>query len=186
MTGADLIARLKKHPLSVGCGLVCLVCVALYFVRGNAAEAMARESEERAAEAAKILANVRNSANLSEHAAALGKLAGEIDGRLMRASQLAINLQYFYKLEAETGVKLVDVRPTGGIIQPPKTGSYVGIPFTVAVQGNYHQTLSFLRRLEAGPYFTRFNSVAYSKVNGSNSGFDVLNLSLNMEVLGAP
>jgi Tfp pilus assembly protein PilO len=183
MTSADLIAVLKKHPIGFGCALVSIVCGVLIYLRsGNIAEGQ-EELEARSAEAAAMVANIRNSSNLAEQVAEVQAQAKELEGRLMKAGQLAVNLQYFYKLETENEVKLVDVRQN----TPPKNakGLYTGIPFIVSVQGSFTQVMNFLNRLQHGRHFCRINAANFSKTTGASGG-TLVNLSLNLELLGQP
>lgn len=183
MTSADLVALLKKHPIGFGGALLCLVCgVILYLRSGNIATAQA-ELEAKSAEAAKMAANIRNSGNLSEQLAEIQAHSKALEGRLLKAGQLAVNLQYFYKLETENEVKLIDVRP--GTV--PKNGSspYIGVPFTVSVQGSYAQVMNFMGRLQNGRHFCRITTANFSKVTAGASN-SLISLSMNLELLGQP
>ena len=114
----------------------------------------------------------------------------EVEQRLVRASQLAINLQYFYKMEAESGVKILDVRqnPLPAGPRPGPRATYVGVPYSVSVQGTFTQTLSFLKRIENGRHFSRFLSVSYTKAGGTEAALtgELMNLTINLELLGQP
>ena len=190
MTTADLLAMIKKQPVGFACGVICVLCAALLYYRSSKIEENRSENEAKSAEASKILANVRNSEKLPAQVAEIQDLAKELDGRLIRASQLAANLQYFYKLEAETEVKLLDVRQ-GSLPKGGKT-LYTGIPFTVSVQGSFKQVLAFLQKLEDGPHFCHFSTVNFGKsvasAEAGKSGADLTGttLSLNLELLGVP
>lgn len=190
MNTADLIARIKKHPTGFVCGLLCLICgVRLYFQSSELVDRQA-EYETKSATAKLILANVGNSAKLAEQTAEIQALSKEMDGRLMRAGQLAVNLQYFYKLEAENEVKLNNVHQEN---LPKSTGpktQYVGIPYTVAVQGSFSHIMAFLQKLENGRHFCRFSSAIFTATGGASDAVTQANpdmtLTLNLEILGQP
>lgn len=192
MTGADLIALLKKQPVGSVCALVSLICVALYFVRGGAIDEQTVAGEQRSAELSKILSNVRNSAGLPEQLAEIQAASKEISSRLIRENQRALNLQYFYRLESETGVKLVDVRQgalpsTRGAAASP----FVGIPFSVSIEGSFKQTMDFLKKIEASPSYTRFNTLTLARINsgdgaGRAAGPADITVSMNIDLLGQP
>ena len=192
MTSAELIAVAKKQPIGVTCGLICLVSVALIYFRDSKIDENQADYEARSADLSKIVANVRNSEKLAAQVAELQALGKDMHSRLVRASQLAVNLQYFYKLEAETEVKLVDVRQ-GPLPRGLKT-AYTPIPFNVSVQGSYKQVMDFLQKLETGPHFCRFNGVSFSKAGGGNAdsartgGGDptAMTLVLTLDLLGVP
>jgi len=187
MTTADLVALLKKHPIGFGCALVAIVCGVVLYLRSENIAADQAELEARSAESAKMAANIRNSANLAEQLVEIQGYTKELEGRLLKASQLAVNLQYFYKLETENEVKLVDVRQ--GSLPKSTTTAYQGIPFTVSVQGSYAQVMNFLGRLQNGRHFCRINLANFSKVAGANSsagGGPKVTLSLSLDLLGQP
>jgi hypothetical protein len=190
MNTADLIAGLKKHPTGYACGLLCLICgVRLYFQSSELVDKQA-EYETKSATAALILANVGNSAKLTEQTAEIQALTKEMEGRLMRAGQLAVNLQYFYKLEAENEVKLNDVRQ-GALAKSTGTKTlYIGVPYIVAVQGSFSHIMAFLQKLENGRHFCRFSSAIIATSGGANYAATQANpdmtLTLNLEILGQP
>lgn len=189
MTGADLVAALKKQPIGSACGIVCILCgVAIYF-QGDRIAATRQQFEEKSSEAQKFATNVRNAANLPQQVTAMQDAAKQLDSRLVRASQLAINQQYFYRLENETGVKLMEVRP-GSISQPRGAAAgkntYSPVPFSVSIQGNFKQVFDFLQRLEKGRHFCRFANISFGKSGGGQDGTDVLTVNMNLELLGTP
>ncbi len=176
MNAASIIAIVKKQPVGFICGALSLVCAVLLYLRSDKIEEYQAEYDTKSAEAAKILTNVRNAKDLPEQVAEIQVLAKELDSRLVRAGQLAINLQYFYKLEAENEVKLVDIRqnnPSG-----PK-GSFVYVPYNLGVQGNFKQLMAFLAHLENGRHFCRFSSATFTKTGG-----EAMTLTLVIELLG--
>ena len=191
MNTAALTAFIKKQPIGFACAVLCLVFAVLLYVRSNKTDEKQAEYEAKSAERTQILANVRNSDHLRELVAEMQAYAKEMESRLVHAGQLAVNLQYFYKLEAENEVKLMDVRQ--GPLPRAAKALYVGVPYSVTVQGSYKHVLSFLQRLEAGAHFCRFNTVTFGKLVGGSEGLADssgsnanMNLSLNIELLGTP
>jgi Tfp pilus assembly protein PilO len=185
MTGADLSALLKKHPLGAVGLLVCVLCgLAIYF-RGSAIDEAQSRFEEKDSELQKITTNVRNLAGLQEQTNEIINAAKAIESRLIRAGNLAINNQIFYRLESETGVKYADMRQNP--IPPARAGAprgaYVGVPFSVSVQGSFQQVMTFLRRLESGQYFCRFNAVTFNKA-GAGGAPDGMTVNIALELLG--
>ncbi len=187
MTSAELIATVKKQPVGFVCGALCLVCAGLLYFRGDKLDEGQKDYDAKSAESARILANVSNSKNLPEHLAEIQAQAKELESRLVQAGQLAVNLQFFYKLEAETEVKLLDVHQNN----PPRGAKslYVGIPYSLTVQGSYKQLLTLLHRLEDGSHFCHFSSIGISKAGGSTDVAGpgaMMTMSLNIELLGLP
>jgi Tfp pilus assembly protein PilO len=181
MTTEDLIALLKKHPISVACGLVTIICGVLLYLRSGNIAASQTELEASSAQAKKMIANVRNSNGLDDQLAEIQALSKEMEGRLMKAGQLAVNLQYFYKLETENEVKLLDVRQNT-FPRNIKT-AYAGVPFSVSVQGKHTHVMNFLNRLQNGRHFCRVNTANFSKAGEGNGE---ITLALNLELLGQP
>jgi len=193
LTGEDIKAFIKKQPIGVACGAVCIACGLAFYFRIDAVETAKSNLEGKTVLSQKYQSNLRNATGLAEHTTAMQAAGKELDTRLLRVNQLAMNQQYFYRLEAETGVKLVDVRqqnapaPTGKA--KSKTGT-VGIPFTVTVQGDFRQLLAFIQQLETGTHFARFNTLSLQPTGVSaesgGGGTSTMLLSLGLEVLGLP
>lgn len=195
MTGADLIALARKQPISTACVLVIVVCGLLTYFRMDVIDASQAEYEEKAAEATRMVANVKNAPGLDEQLAELQKLGQELDSRLLKVDQLAVNVQYFYRLENESGVKLLDVRqntPSRAKNAGPKS-NFTRVPFSVSVQGTHAQVMKFLGALQTGRHLCRIVSANFTKSGGvEGAGFGLppeeqeLTLSLSLELLGQP
>ncbi len=141
------------------------------------------ELEALSAQASKMIANVRNANGLAEQLVEIQTLSKEMEGRLMKAGQLAVNLQYFYKLETENEVKLVDVRQ-GSVPRSSKT-LYTGVPFSVSVQGPFPNVMNFMNRVQNGRHFCRINTATFGKATEAGmAGY--VNLNLNIDLLGQP
>jgi hypothetical protein len=183
MTNQELGAAIKKNPISVGCGVLCVaIAVAIYF---RSDEIPAREADlaQKSAEGERHALNIKNAHDLKEQYDALVTANKEIESRLIHATQLAANTGYFYKLESATGVKLIDPRQTS--TTPPKgKAQFTAIGFSVSAQGDLTQILNFLHQLESGEHYCRVlnASLALSGVKRDAP----LTLSLSLELLGLP
>ncbi len=188
MNFADIIARIKKQPVGFAGGAICLLCAGWLYFRSDEIDKRQAEYKILADKAEVIRSNVGFAKNLPEQVAELQVSTKELEGRLVRAGQLAVNLQYFYKLEAENEVKLLDVRQNP--LPKSAKGSYVGIPYNVNVQGSYKQVMAFLQRLEKGRHFCRINTATFSKGGGTSEGpqssANQMTLALSLELLGQP
>lgn len=190
MTGADLLALIKKQPIAFACGVVGLLCaVALYF-RSDAVDEARTNFEAKDKESQAIAQNARHTSGLAEQTSEIQAAAKQLESRLVRAGDLANNLQFFYRLENETGVKLVDARQNP--YQAPKQGApktlYIPVSFGLTLHGNYAQIWSFLRRIETGPHFARLDRLTLSKVElgAKDATPDLMNAVLTVELLGTP
>jgi hypothetical protein len=183
MTNQELGALIKRNPAVVVCGLVSLLLIAgIYFRQGLIPEAEA-ELAQKAAEGDRYAANIRNSDQLKEQYTDLLAASKEVDARAVRVSQIGSNIQFFYKLESEAGVKLADPSQVTRVAAKGKT-VFLPVGFNVSAQGDMAQLLLFLRMLENGTRYTRVvsASLTQSVVNRSAP----LALTLNLELLGYP
>lgn len=178
MTNAEFATWVKKNPIVVVCGALSLALAGLLYFRGDAIPSANSELEQKSAQARKYELNVTNGAQLKEQLETVSAANQTIAGRLMRASDIGINQQYFYKLEADTGIRLLELSQANRAL--PR-GSFVAIPFTVTIQGSFGQVMAFLRALENSPHYGR---VLTASVSGSRDTDVTVGLSL--EFLGQP
>jgi hypothetical protein len=185
MTSEEQIALIKKNPISVGCVVLSLALVGgLYFRSDKIPEAEA-ELTQKIADAERLATNLKYSEKLKEQLEALAAANKEIEAKIIRQSQVGINSQYFYKLESETGVKMVNFVPSS-LAAPAKgaKANYIPVGFAVSVQGTLQQILDYLRLLESGSHFSR---VLTAQISGNPANRKAnLTLSLNLELLGLP
>ena len=186
MTSADITGHIKKQPIGFACGLLSLILAGVLYYRSSKIEENQSIYETKSAEAARIISNVSTSKTLPEQVQEIQGITKDLEARLVHAGQLAVNLQYFYKLEAETEVKLLDIRQNTFPKNSPMT--YGGVPYNVTVQGSYKQVMFFMNRLENGRHFCHFSNVNLAKVPaaGDNSTQNTMTLSLIIELLGQP
>lgn len=185
MTAADFTALIKKNPISFGCGLLCIALGAGIYFRGSLIAEAEAELAQKTAEADRFASNIKNSAQLKEQHDTLVAANKEIDSRIIRAGQLATNYQYFYKIVAESGVKLID-GPRQGSVGGAKTGknAFMSVGFSVSVQGDMSQLQHFLTLLESGARYCRVLTTTCTVPGNDRAGPLTLNLSL--ELLGVP
>lgn len=177
----DVVAALKRRPLLFVCGALAVgLALGIYFRMG-----VQGEMEAKLAEQEKVLVRLSNntkfSAQLDTQLESLRKANAKIAEGALRVGELARNQQLFFKLEAETGVKLLDLRQLS--VAPPVKGAtvstYVAIPFSLTIEGDYAQIMNFLLRLDREATLARVTSGAISRpAEGAQS------LSLSVELLG--
>ncbi len=187
ISNEEAIALVRKNPIATGCLAAALLLGAGIYWRSEAVPAQQAELEQKSVEGRRIARNVRYAAQLPEQLTAMNEAVAAIEPRLVRADELANNLQYFYKLEAETGVKLTDLRQ----LAPPAAGragkaatpaaAFGAVGFTVSLQGEYMALLDFLRRLENGVHYSRVTLASASVISPDRTG--PLSLQLTVELL---
>lgn len=183
LSNADLAAAIKKNPISVSCAVLTVALIAVTYFRSDRGEELQTLLDQKTAEASKLAANVKNSTQLKEHFDTLLSAKTEIEARMIRAEELTRNQQYFYKLESDAGVKMLDnPRQSSGPKKDAKN-AYQSTNFSLNVQGEYKQLLDFLRRLESGSRYCRVLSASCSSAPERGP---VLVLTLNLELLGFP
>lgn len=176
----DLVALFKRRPLLVGCALVALVSAMTLYFRMDARDVIQASLDEREKELLRLTENTKYSAQLDTQLQSLRKANAVIESGALRANELARNQQIFYRLEAETGVKLLDLRQLN-VAAPGKGGpaTYVPIPFSLTVRGEYAQLLDFLQRLDRGATLCRVSNATIGRpVDGSHT------LNLGVELIG--
>lgn len=185
MTNQELGAAIKRNPISFGCGVLSLLLIVAIYLRGDALPQAEAQLEQKLAEGEKIRLNIQNSAQLKEQADAIEAANKQIEQRIVRASQLGANTQYFYKLESDTGVKLIDLRQTTpATIAKPAKGAYLPVAFSVSIQSDLTHILEFLRQLESGVHYSRILTATCSGNPSTRSA--PLTLALTVELLGTP
>lgn len=184
LSNEQVVEFLKKNPISVSCAVLSLLLLGAHYYRSDFAAAAATELEQKTAEAERLDRNLKNAAQLKEHLDALIAAGKEATSRLINAENLPANNQYFYKLESETGVKLVGDPRQSATTKRDAKAAFLPTAFALSVQGEYAQILTFLRHLESGPAYCRVLSATCNGAAGERG--QQLVLSLNLELLGSP
>lgn len=178
----DIVAAFKRRPLLFTCGAVCLVLgLSLYFRAGVPAELETRLAE-REKELKRLSNNVKFSAQLDAQLQTLRRANEVVQAGALRPAELARNQQLFYRLEAESGGKLADIRqltPPAPAKGAPAPVAYVPVPFSLTLRGDYEQIIGFLHRLDHGAALSRVTSASLGRPeDGAQS------LTLTVDLLG--
>lgn len=191
MNLGSLKALVKKFPVGSSALVVGLITLAALIFRYLDVATLQETHDKTAAEGQRLASNISHAGQLSEQTQVLEAANAIIAGRLINPSDLAINLQYFYKLEAESGVKLIDTRPvdTRARAKAAVKGSYTPVQYVVSLQGGYGRVLAFLRKLEHGTHFCRVISSSISETQGDQEKTggeknSEMVMSLTVELLG--
>lgn len=179
MNAQSIQTLVKKYPLPTICAAACMILFAVLYLRFDLISAQQEELDALSKKNSKQLANISGGARLDEQLAYLVDANKAVRARSLPVGGLAQNLQYFYKIESELGLKYSDVRPVAKPVAG-KDAIYVPLAYTLSVETDFANTIALLRRLERGEFFCRINSL-----NASRSGGGV-NLNVNLDLLGTP
>lgn len=171
----------RKHPVLCVCGLVSVILLAVIYQRSDLSSAQQAELAQKNEDIKRYRANLANSAQLAEQVETVVKANQLVRDRAIHPGDLAKNLQYFYHIEAETGVKYSELRP--GATAASKGGAagiYVPVNFNLTVTGDFPKIITFLRQLEHGEHFYRLNTMTATQTTA-----EVI-LNLNIDLLGQP
>ena len=182
---------LRKNPAGLTCFFVCLVMAGFTYWRSDAIPDAEVRLETNASLVSRLNQNLSNSAHLKEQYDQLIEAATGLETRVIKASAIADNQRYFYRIETSTATKLIDLRQTTTEVVPVPGSFFRPVGFTVVVQGDFHHTLSFLRALEGGNYFTRISSISLvpsstAAPGESDAQVAMLTMSINLDLLGVP
>jgi len=172
----------KKYPVLFASVFLSLAFALAIYFRGNLRTEQQEELDKYRAEAIVYRTNIANSFQLQQQLDYLIQANSALAQRGFRPDSLALNLQYFYRLESEIGFKYLNLNPTGRSSTPggkaaPKS-AYTPINYSISVQGTFPQIIIFLKNLEQGAYFARVNSASMS-YGGSN-----VTLNLDVDLFG--
>lgn len=186
MSNEELIAFLKKNLVAVACVVASLVIGVTIYLRSDLLPEAEKVFTQNAQKAALLAANIEDSEQLKDQYAAMSAANQKISDRMIHVGQLAENLQYFYRIESETGAKLTDLRQVPQPIpvrNAPKL-AYTPVGFALAAQGTYAQLVDMLRRLEGGEHYCRVLTCSIHPVSEIRGG--ALQMTLSIELLGLP
>jgi hypothetical protein len=185
MSNEELIAFVKKNPIGIVCGVLSLALFGGWYYRSGDVPEKEADLAQKQAEGERYALNLTAGLQLKEQFESLAAANKEIEHRLVRASQIGPNYQFFYKLESETGVKLTDPRqsPLAAPRKDAAKAAYTPVAFNVVLSGDFTQVLNFLRRLESGAHYCRVLSATCSVASERSQP---LNVNLTLELLGVP
>lgn len=186
MTNAEFGDLIKRNPMRVIAGVVAVLSAVGIYLVNDRIETAAETLRQKTAEGDRLATNVKYSAQLPEQFEALAAAAKAIQSRAIHPSQLANNLQYFYRMETESGGELIDLQQTTTGTNSPRTSSKGsnGVGFSVAVKGDYTTLIGWLRRLETGPHYCRIITASMAPAGADRAG--PLMLSVGLELFGQP
>jgi hypothetical protein len=169
----DVIEACRKRPLFVACGAVALAALLLFYFRSGAPTELQGKLDESEKRLKKLGNNVTYSAQLDAQLSELKAVNETIESGALRPLELARNQQVFFRLEQDTGVKILEIRqektPAVTKPQPAAKGPaapvsiFVPVVYILSVQGDYAQLMTFLKRVEKGVTLARISSASFQQ-----------------------
>jgi len=184
-----IIAKIKQYPIAVGGVVFILVIGAAFFLRKSKTPELEGQREKLENQWNAMQINTGQSSEIAQDMEKVSEYSTEVNSRLMVRDAKALNQQYFYELEEQTGLtlSLLSQSDTPPPLRPkpgkPNITLYSPIEFSVNVEGTFSEVLDFLYRLEHGKYFTRIEGFATSSTGVSDDD-DLIQISLKMDILG--
>jgi Tfp pilus assembly protein PilO len=182
MTAADLIERLRRYPIPTISAAVVLACFLAYYFRMDLLTDLEDQRNEVLNQRDQVDLNLVAGATLAEHAAEMRARFGELGARIVQPSELADNMNYFYQLESNTGVSLIDLRQNVVAEKPVARNRLAGVGYTISLSGQFPQVIGYLDELENGSRFFRLRD--FSLQRGRETTQASVALTLNLELLG--
>jgi len=185
ITAATLQEKIRRYPIPVFSCVLILAFFLNHYLRGNVITELEAQRDQVGREAMQIDENIVAGTKLDVHVKEIRVMADQLDERMVQQAELATNLNYFYGLEAATGVSLSDLRqgspsPIDGVENSP----YTGVSYYVLLSGAFAQVVGYFDELENGGRIYQLNS--FNLQQGRDPKEELVTLSLNLQLLGWP
>ena len=181
--------KLRQFPILFVCGLLTSLVLVILFMRGPRIAQLEAELADLEREWQNIQTNLERSAGLNDDIASLESGLVEVHDRLMKVEEVAINSEFFYDLERETGVNFTrfsqGMASNGNSLNTSKDElrHFSVIPYDISLSGSMRQILGFLDTLDRQNYIIRLELVNISRSQELMGANDTLNSRLNCYVL---
>jgi hypothetical protein len=178
---------IQKHPFPVIGSIAAVVLIGFGVYRNLSVPDLEAEREATSKNAVRIHSNVVNATSLAEQVKTITELNAAVNARLARVNDLAGNTQFFYKIEAETGVRESALSPVTMPVKRPPGSLFTSVAFNCAVEGRFSQIVAFLDRLEGAAWYGRVSTLNLRQLVGVDGrGEPQLAAVLTVEILAQP
>jgi Tfp pilus assembly protein PilO len=183
MNASDImewIAVVRRHPLSLLCGIVVLVCgIFSWLIYGNMS-GLELERNQLAQDGDLMVATLITGPSVRTELEVTREITRRLDDNLVVEENLAENLWYLYKIEQQTKAHLTELHQLNPLV-PDSKSLYKRIAYSLTVTGTYEQTGAFLYAIETGPRLANITAVNFRRIE---TGGPALSLEINLELLG--
>lgn len=183
-----IFGALRQHRLAVVFGVVAFAFLILLVIRLPRGSEIERELESERIAVRRIQQNLAAGADLDRHLEILREQVEEINARLMERREVAVNYDYFYRMEEASGVRIQNIEQRAGSVGAaaavPSVDLFDVIGYSLSVQGTFANIVGFIRSLESGRHFIRIQSVNLGSAAQTGTGAGRLNAQIELNVLG--
>ena len=181
----------KKIVLSISV-VVSVGCMSVYLLHLDKKADLESEIEQLDIRISTILKNLKNSSGIEDDLVLVEERIEKLDSRMFDPQELATNYNYFFNLEASTGVKLSGLKQLEYVeenkrvkkrkMPKPVKENYQKIRYHMNAAGEYGQLVNFLRKLEGGSSFYRLETFRLARPK--SEGGKVLSMDISLLILG--
>ena len=184
-----MIRTLKAYPLAVLSVLVFLICSAAILLRAGAVADLSVHEADLNLRIRTINQNVRNANNLDKDFEEIKRLVDQIEARLFKRDQRAVNINFFYTLENRLNIRILNIS------QMPNEDSLYAkggarelklhstITYNISLNGNFEDILLFLYELQRVDPLIRVVDFQIAKDNAQEADEECLDARLRLIVL---
>ena len=184
-----MIRTLKAYPLAVLSVLVFLICSAAILLRAGAVADLSVHEADLNLRIRTIDQNVRNANNLDKDFEEIKRLVDQIEARLFKRDQRAVNINFFYALENRLNVRILNIS------QMPNEDSLYAkggarelklhstITYNISLNGNFEDVLLFLYDLQRVDPLIRVVDFQIAKDNAQEADEEYLDARLRLIIL---
>jgi len=180
---------MRQYPVLFVCGGVVLLLLVLLFMRGPKANQYDAALAELDVKWRNIQTNLERSTQLEQEIEAIESGLERIRGRLMSVEDVAVNYEFFYGLERDSSVTLVQFsqdKASDGEALPIGRKSlrhFSVIPYDLQMRGTLPQLLAFVESLERQDYIVRIDLLRITRPLGQQLDFGLLEARMRCHVL---
>lgn len=188
-SGNKLVHALKDYPLAVLCVIVIIICAVVIVLRGGVALELSAKEADLNSRIRAIDQNVKNAKNLKEEVEEVKLLVEQVEARLFKREQRAVNVNFFYGLEDRLDVRISNIgqMPLADPIYtkggPRELKLHSTISYNISLKGQFNEILIFLYELYRVDPLIRVADFQIAEANRKDGSSGVLEARLRLLVL---
>ena len=182
-----LIRKIRQYPLVTVFGAISLILIIAILIRNPKVSSLQEINDQREREWTTVRTNHERSAGLEAEVEKLRSFSEEVNRRLISADAIANNYNYFYRIERQTGIRIVNIQqlPVASARRPqylPELNDFDLVPFNLTFQGSFDVTMTFLQGIERGEHLVRIESISINRDEGTGTSSNQRTLVTRMEM----